>query len=617
MISNGYDIDAIALDALRELYRRDFARYAAEQLYITGIEPGSLFKMRELTTGQGIIHSLVEPQRRDHGWIRIVIIKGRQLGASTYFSARAFHMASLNRGISTLLIANDEDTSSAIFEKCKLFYNHLPEDLKPLTRKDNKKELVFENPDAKTRGRYPGLESKMRFQHAKNVLAGTGTTQHFTHISEAAKFNPNVCDFLESSLLPAIHLVAGTVIVNESTAFIGGDYFRSCCERAVSRKSEWIPCFIPWFLERASYALPLGKGEKFKRTLREREIAKIASRGNPLWNVPAHDITDNQFKWRRMIIAGRENGEKIFLQEYPTTVEEAWITQDAEVFDRQRMGEMREALIEPKRFVTITPDGRMMTDNQQDLNDNKNYLAFWKEPEKGHMYDMGVDTAVGMEGGDWSVAEIFDRNTGEQVAEFHVHMDGFDLAEKLYYLGTYYNRAQIGVEMASTGYAVNGGLQRLGYANLYIWRHRERAFPTLSTYSGWKTQRDTKPYMLTVYKEQINKKKCTIHSMVLWNEMYNYIREPSLADASYDIYRGCNGFNDDCVMATGIALVIGDDESMGALKHLEAGDSRTREQIIADALRSGGPAFVDDKDFTDNTTRSISNLAKELDGWKQ
>jgi len=614
MTLDNYNKKLIGLDMLKELYRRDFALFAAEQLWITGVQPGSIFPMRKFTRGQEIIHRLVEDQRKKHGWIRIVIIKGRQLGASTYFAGRAFHLASLNRGVSTLLLAHDEDTAKKIFEKCKTFFNHMNEDLRPLTRRDNRKELVFENPDPRTRGQFPGLESTMQFQHAKNILAGTGTTQHFCHISEAAKYNSQVCALLESSLLPSIHLVPGTAIVNESTAFIGGDYFRSCCERAVSGLSEWVPCFIPWFLEREEYALPLEKGEKIILTPREREIQRIAKRGNKQWNVPPWEVTPEQFKWRRVIIAEREDGENIFLQEYPSCPEEAWITMDLNVFSRDRMNELRAGLKNPEYFATILPGGRFVHDNQQKLSPEDNYLAIWKDPETGHQYDIGVDTSVGVEGGDWSVAEVFDRQTGEQVAEMHVLMDGFELAEKLYWLGYRYNMAQIAIEMASSGYAVNGGLQRLGYPYLYIWRHRERSFPTLSSYTGWKTSRESKSYMITVFKERVNKGPFTIHSHVLWNEMYYYIREPG-SDPSYDIYRGGNGMHDDSVMATGICIVACDDETMGALKPMPNREVKTIDEIVSETLRTSGPAFVD---ITDpGTDKSyIQSMSKELlEGW--
>ena len=168
---------------------------------------------------------------------------------------------------------------------------------------------------------------------------------------------------------------------------------------------------------------------------------------------------------------------------------------------------------------------------------------------------------------------------------FIVLLDSFDLAEKLYWLGVHYNTAQIGVEMAMTGFAVNSGLQRLGYSNLYIWRHREKAFPTLSSYSGWKTQTDSKAHMLAIFRELVNKGQLRLHSHLLWNEMADYVRVPG-ADPRFDSYRGNLG-HDDAVMSCGITLVIGDDEAAGLNRSPTAERVVDRATLIQEALRTG------------------------------
>ena len=419
--------------------------------------------------------------------------------------------------------------------------------------------------------------------------------------------------YSKAALFPALHLVPGTWCINESTAFVGGDYFRGCCERARSGQSEWRFVFAPWYIER-SYRLPLAKGERLRLDDRELFIRKLAAKGQPKDGVPPIDITMEQFKWRRMTIAGREDGENIFLQEYPTTYDEAWITRDLNVFSKEKLYAMRGGLRDPDRFVNISSSGRFDTCNrgEQHISAEHPYLAIWKEPESGHRYDIGVDTSVGIEGGDWSVAEVFDRDTHEQVAEFHCLLDSFDLAEKLYWLGVHYNTAQIGVEMASTGFAVNTGLQRLGYSNLYIWRHRERAFPTLSTYSGWKTQTDSKAHMLAIFRELVNKGQLRLHSHLLWNEMADYVRVPG-ADPRFDSYRGNLG-HDDAVMSCGITLVIGDDEAAGLNRSPTAERVVDRATLIQEALRTGGPAFRDDSE-AGKVLGNVEKIKRSMTGW--
>ena len=594
IVSNSTDKE-LRYDALRELYRRDFPLFAAEQITLTSKKPGEFIHLYPFTGPQAVLHREAEAQRKEEGWVRVVAIKGRQFGFSSYSVGLAYHLASLNSAVDTLHLACDDDTVSSIFTKAKLMYDRTEEELRPLSRFDNKKMLRFENPDARTRPKYPGLASQMRISHAKNILAGTGTTGHYLHLSEASKYNSEVCAVLESSIFPSLHLQPGTVCINESTAYYKGDYFRSCCERAMSGKTEWKFVFVPWYCER-TYVKPIREGERFRLTKIEREIQKVAERGLTYgsYNYPPQTILPEQFNWRRNMIASREDGENFFFQEFPGTFEEAWITYDVNVFNRDRMYEMRQALCQPKRFGIITPDGRVLDDQTQSMGQEEEYFAIWEEPEPGERYDIGIDTSAGMAGGDFSVAEVIKRNTREQVAEFRVRMDAMELGEKIFWLGKFYNTAQIALEMASTGFACNAQLQRLGYPYLYIWRHRERAFPTLSTYSGWKTNFESKGYMVSLFTSAVNKSAITIHSRVLWHEMFNYVKEPSLAEFR-DRYMAAAGGYDDCVMAFGIALVTSDDETFGQHSPI-SGDQKSRKQMIAEAMARGGAAFSDDRE---------------------
>ena len=55
----------------------------------------------------------------------------------------------------------------------------------------------------------------------------------------------------------------------------------------------------------------------------------------------------------------------------------------------------------------------------------------WTAPELNHAYVMGVDTAEGLAHGDYSVIQVLDVNTGEQVAIWHGHIAPDLLAEEI------------------------------------------------------------------------------------------------------------------------------------------------------------------------------------------
>jgi hypothetical protein len=599
-------------DALREKYRRDFAQFAAEQLHITTTRPGEMTTLK-INPPQTLVNNAYELQLKEQGYVRLVLIKGRQFGFSTYSQARMFHRAIFTRAFSTLLIALDPENTRAIFDKSRFFFDNLDPNLKPMVRYLAKDELTFENPDNKTRGRYPGLGSKMHFQSSTKLQVGTGTTQHGIHISEAAKFSDEATKFIEASLLPTLHHTPGTILINESTAFMWGDWFRKWCDVARSGKSDYKLVFVPWYIH-PEYRIPLAAGEKLRLDPKERWMAKIAAAGQPDDGIPPFEITPEQFKWRRIVIASPGGDEQIFDQEYPTTYEGAWINYDTQVFATDKMFELRQTVVKPLRMVRLIANGQVLDAPNDEIHFDRDYCAIWKEPEMGHKYDIGVDCAAGLEDGDWSVAEVFDRDTHEQMAEYHVHKEGFDFAKDLVVLGKYYRTAQIAVEINSIGYGVNAGLQREGYPNLYIWRHRERSFPTLSTYSGWKTTYDSKGYLITIYLDYFRNKKFIIHSEVLWQEMRNFIRIPGMGEGR-DQYRAGKG-HDDCVMASGISLVAGDDESIGTRRTLEIAPM-DRKAILEAALRESlKQQMSDTMDSARPKSDSMSKLKAEMKGFK-
>lgn len=118
------------------------------------------------------------------GLQRVIVLKARQEGISTYSEGRLFHYAHLNENSKNVIIAHDKESGTAIFGMCKLFYECLPKPYRPLTRYSSKRELVFENPDLKTKFNFPGLRSSLEVYTAGKKSVARGTTIHNLHCSE-------------------------------------------------------------------------------------------------------------------------------------------------------------------------------------------------------------------------------------------------------------------------------------------------------------------------------------------------------------------------------------------------------------------------------------------------
>lgn len=544
-------LSKIQLAAKRELYRLDYLTFAAEQLKIKSVKGGEIVPFL-LNDGQAILHRKIEAQRKQLGYVRAVLLKGRQLGGSTYSQSRLFHKTVTTRNFNTLLIAYDEASTSKIFDISRTFFDFMGEQFTPKVRFSNKRELVFENPDKRARGTDQGLKSGMMFQNQSQVNAGTGTTRQALHISEYAKWNEDNIKILISSLLPTVHHVEDSFIIFESTAYVYGDHFREMCDEARSGRGEYIFCFVPWWLD-SKNTIPLLPGEKIIPDKDEKFLIKLAAKGQPTDDVPPHEMRPEQLKWRRVQLV---SFKEMFDQEYPYDFESAWISLDAAVFNRSIMYEMRQTVMPPKSFAVIDPKGRLLTSKVHgDVHADNDYIAIWQDPIPGVQYDIGADPSNGIPGGDWACAQVIRRDTHEQVAEYHKCIGAVDFGTELYWLGKHYNTAHLAVEMTGPGYNTSDQLHKMYYPELYRWRNRDRAVQTFSLLTGWKTQRDSKHLMVTRTQHMLNHRQLTIHSKCLWQEMHDFCR------VGPEDYRGSG--HDDLVVSYCITIQIAEDESAG------------------------------------------------------
>ena len=123
-------------------------------------------------------------------------------------------------------------------------------------------------------------------------------------------------------------------------------------------------------------------------------------------------------------------------------------------------------------------------------------LTVFREPEGGHIYCVGVDTAEGLEHGDYSCAQVLDVRTGEQCAVWHGHIPPDELASEVDLLGRWFLGALCCVESNNHGLTTIVQLRHLGYPNLFRKRSLNTSTTRVSQEFGWKTTRTTKPLLI-------------------------------------------------------------------------------------------------------------------------
>ena len=188
-------------------------------------------------------------------------------------------------------------------------------------------------------------------------------------------------------------------------------------------------------------------------------------------------------------------------------------------------------------------------------------LWVWEIPDYTKNYTVVADVARG-DGNDYSAFHVFDIENAVQVAEFKAQMGTKDYANVLFAVATEYNDALLVVENANVGWAVIQQLIDRGYRNLYYSPKMDVALSNADQYlnryengnamvPGFTTSLKTRPLVISKMVSYIHEKSVTIQSKRLIEELRTFVWKNGKAQA-------LGGYNDDLVMAFGIAMFLRD-----------------------------------------------------------
>lgn len=217
---------------LRIRLATNFEDYAKACLKIR-TKQGSVIPL-ELNRSQRYLHEKLEAQRKDKGKVRALVLKGRQVGISTYIAGRFYWRTTHTTGCRTFILAHLDDASANLFGMARRFHDNVPDLFKPKTGAANAKELIFSD-----------LDSGYKVATAGSQAVGRSDTIQLFHGSEAAWW-PNA-EQHSAGLIQAIADSKGTEDIRESTANGIGNAFHNMWVAAERGDSEFEPIFIPWF----------------------------------------------------------------------------------------------------------------------------------------------------------------------------------------------------------------------------------------------------------------------------------------------------------------------------------------------------------------------------------
>jgi len=189
---------------------------------------------------------------------RIIVLKARQEGISTYSQAKFLCRTIKNKNRNALVVAHRDDSTNAIFDKAKYSNSCLPDHIKPLQQASNARELIFNKPPY-YKGKQEGLNSKIKVQTAGSDGIGRSDTYHYVHLSEFAFYSGDPLKTL-NGILNSVPSIVGTIVIIESTAS-GMNSFKDLWDKAVAGENAFIPMFFSWF-DYKDYAMAMTETEE-------------------------------------------------------------------------------------------------------------------------------------------------------------------------------------------------------------------------------------------------------------------------------------------------------------------------------------------------------------------
>lgn len=549
---------------IEQRLRNDFPLYCKTVLKIRA--KNSELVPLEFNDAQRTVYEKISKQWKEEGRVRVIILKARQEGVSTFTAARFFRKMHLWQGVKAMVVADSLERAGVLYDIYDRYLQNVPADIAPVRKSvTQRRRLAFEH------------DSELSVRPATDTEAGRAQTIHLIHASEIAFWGSSGVNPAETwtSLMQAVP-AQGTEVIVESTAKGAGGLFHDMWEQAENGDSGWLAIFLPWWIHK-EYRLTCSQEmrEIISENLDEFETQSLTE--GIYYEGTQHLLDYDQLAWRRMIITENFGGdrEKLgkdatrkFMQEYPATAEEAFLVSGSCFFDEDNLRLMARLAGDPKQRGRLSLEDDMI----RFIPHARGFVQIYENPDPEKHYVIGADTAEGKlvaaratsderGGRDYSSAVVYDPDDKTVVAELHGRIAPEVFAEQLRLLGNFYacgggetglvrQAAVIGVERShSSGQTVLRLLrEHYHYPRLFWKREFNRLSRKQSRTLGWVTSAETRLPMLDDVAMLVRQASLGIPSRHMVREMVTFV---VWEDGKPAAEEGCH---DDRVIALAIAV---------------------------------------------------------------
>ena len=265
--------------------------------------------------------------------LRVIILKARQLGFSTFVQSWQYNQCDLFANRSSLTISYDEDSTKEMFQKAVTIKRQqwMPQQ----ARRDSGNLIELAN------------GSKFHTATAGKLSAGRSFTIHHLHCSEVPMW-PNATEVL-TSVLQSVAYHKDTSIFLESTAKGAVGSFYEMWLQAEKGQSTYVPFFAPWYWD-PEYVY------HFPTEQQAHEWARAHLKPEDIKYQKAHKLTIGQMAWRfHKTMDGCEGHPLRFRQEFPATAREAFLSSGSPRFSPDLVDALTHQCSEPSWCGSIGP----------------------------------------------------------------------------------------------------------------------------------------------------------------------------------------------------------------------------------------------------------------------
>ena len=466
-----------------------------------------------------------------------IIAKTRQLGMSTLMLGMFLWSAHTKPHSQYLMVADKGDSTKNLFNRLKMMYESIPDNIRLKDRKSNLNELILEN------------NSRISVQTAGNKEIGRGFSCQIIHISEMAFFSNEVQKTALVSLEQSLLKNKDAFLCIESTSNGVGNQYYNIFTSAEKGNSKYKSFFYGWASDthRQMFKYEIAEAKRWAMAQNHGQnytLDRLHFYPNELELHEKYNITVDQLLWKRYKLS--DIGENAFNQEFPISADISFIQSDRGFFN---------AIDITERYKNL-PDPLNVKDIGVDLPESliKHYgngFYIYEPIKRNELYFGGVDSSAGLKG-DYSAINVLD-SVGRQVGVFYRNdIPIYQFAKICFDLGHLFNYCMFAIERNSYGLSLIDRLrQDMQYLQVLRFSKFDKIKGMMMSEYGFYTDNVNKTKLMNDMKESFETGVILINDKETLDQMKIYVQ---LKNGSLGNARGGSNAHDDVVDSVALSI---------------------------------------------------------------